>query len=211
MIGYIYKTTDKKTNKIYIGKHKSNKFESYNYIGSGLIISNIRNKCIEEGIPLEERFLIELIDTAETDEELNQKEIYYIDKFNSRNSEIGYNIRKGGDCGPGGPMFKGHKHSQETKDKMSESRKGSNNSNFGNRWHHTSNMLYKYDGENNPMYGKKHSNESKLKNKESHLNKIAISNKKLDKVKMIYKDDIDKYLDDGWFIGNIHARMYKNN
>lgn len=111
MIGYIYKTTDKKTNKIYIGKHKSNKFESYNYIGSGLIISNIKNKCIEEGISLEERFLIELIDTAETNEELNNKEIYYIDKFNSRNREIGYNIRKGGDCGPGGPMFKGHKHS----------------------------------------------------------------------------------------------------
>ena len=45
MIGYIYKTLDKFTNKIYIGKHKANQFQGLNYIGSGTIILRIKEKC----------------------------------------------------------------------------------------------------------------------------------------------------------------------
>ena len=55
MYGYIYKTLDKYTNKIYIGKRKSSKFLGLNYIGSGVIISRIREKCILEKINLEDR------------------------------------------------------------------------------------------------------------------------------------------------------------
>ena len=134
MYGYIYKTIDKKNNKIYVGKHHSDIFEGYSYIGSGLIVSNIKNSLLRKNIPLEDRFDIEMIDTAETLEELNKKEIYWIKELDARNPNIGYNICKGGECGPGGPKMKGHKHSKETLEKMSENRKGSKNSNFGNHW-----------------------------------------------------------------------------
>lgn len=42
MYGYIYKTTDKVTNKIYIGKKTATNFKGIDYIGSGLIVSRIK-------------------------------------------------------------------------------------------------------------------------------------------------------------------------
>lgn len=99
MYGYIYKTTDIKTNKIYIGKHKATTFEGYNYLGSGKIITEIINKCKKENTPLTERFTIELIDTSESEEELDIKEREYIKIFNSNNHLIGYNLTEGGDGG----------------------------------------------------------------------------------------------------------------
>ena len=210
MYGYIYKTTDKTNGKIYIGKRHSSEFQGFKYIGSGLIIKNIKNKCEENNVSLQERFNVEMIDTADTLEELNEKEIYWIEKLNARDSNIGYNMRKGGDCGPGGPMFKGHKHSQETRDKMSKSRIGSGNGNYGNRWHQSDELRKLHSilstGENNGMYGKKHSDESKLKNRLSHVGKIAVSNINLNKVLMINKDELEVYLSNGWIKGNIHCK-----
>ena len=118
MFGYIYKTTDLSNGKIYVGKHHSSKFVGIKYVGSGLLITRIRKRCLKDGIPLEERLSVEMIDSADNLEELNQKEIYWINKLDSRNPQIGYNKRKGGDCGPGGPMFAGHRHSEETKKKL---------------------------------------------------------------------------------------------
>ena len=67
MIGYIYKTTNKINQKIYIGKHQSSEYDN-RYFGSGKIL----RRAIEKyGI---ENFANEMIDTADTDEELNQKE-----------------------------------------------------------------------------------------------------------------------------------------
>ena len=66
MYGYIYKTTDKINNRIYIGQKHSAIFLGYKYLGSGLIIRNIVNKCLVDNTSLEDRFDIELIDTAET-------------------------------------------------------------------------------------------------------------------------------------------------
>ena len=37
MIGYIYKTTNLKNGKIYIGQHVASKFEPNKYIGSGCL------------------------------------------------------------------------------------------------------------------------------------------------------------------------------
>lgn len=214
MYGYIYKTTDKKNGKIYVGQHHSEVFEGYKYLGSGLIISNIKNKLEQENLSLESRFDIEMIDTAESKSELDEKEIYWISKLNSRDSDIGYNICKGGEAGPGGPMMLGHKHSEETKMKMSEDRLGSKNSNYGNRWNQSEELKALHSilssGSNNGMYGKKHSAESRNKNRESHLGRFAISNIELDKVIMVTEDEFISYLDDGWIKGNIHCkRNYK--
>lgn len=91
MIGYIYKTTDLTNNKIYIGKHESTTFD-LNYFGSGRII---KSKLKKYG---PEIFKCELLESAETLEELWEKEIFWIKYFNATNSEIGYNLSEGG-CG----------------------------------------------------------------------------------------------------------------
>jgi len=45
-----------------------------------------------------ENFTCELIDTADSSDELNLKECYWIEKFDSRNPNIGYNMTPGGVC-----------------------------------------------------------------------------------------------------------------
>ena len=205
MFGYIYKTTDLSNGKIYVGKHHSSKFVGIKYVGSGLLITRIRKRCLKDGIPLEERLSVEMIDSADNLEELNQKEIYWINKLDSRNPQIGYNKRKGGDCGPGGPMFAGHRHSEETKKKFSSERIGSKNSNYGNRWNQSDElkMLHRVlsSGENNGMFGKAQSENQKLLDRLSHLGRRKMSHEMIfPKYKMIQDFNIDAYINQGWYI-----------
>lgn len=90
MYGYIYKTTNLLNNKIYIGQKKSNEFLHEKYLGSGKYLLNSIRKHGKEN------FKVELIDTANSKEELSQLEIYYISKYNATDVNIGYNIAKGG-------------------------------------------------------------------------------------------------------------------
>ena len=86
----------------------------------------------------------------------------------------------GGEGGTGVPHFAGHRHSDETKQKMSQNRCGENNASCGNRWRRTQDMKYpSIVGENNPMYGKHQSDEAKEKSRQSHIGKKAYSNVKL--------------------------------
>lgn len=70
MYGYIYKTTNLINGKIYIGQHKATIFENNNYLGSGNLIKRAIKKYGEE------HFKVELIDVAENQKELDEKEIY---------------------------------------------------------------------------------------------------------------------------------------
>lgn len=202
MIGYIYKTTDLTNNKIYVGKHKSTVFQGMRYVGSGTIITHIINKCIRESINLSDRLVVEMIDFADTDVALNEKEIYWIDKLNSRDPSIGYNLRKGGDCGPGGPMMLGKKHSEETRRKMSEARKGKNNSNYGKHrvMPESEKHLHACKGCNNGMYGKHHSAKTLDQLRIQKLGSRKMSNKLIyPKFKVIKPQLISEYLSQGWF------------
>lgn len=112
----IYKVTNNVNGKIYIGqttktaeqrlrKHWSEancEFRPENYFHNALLKYGIDN------------FTIEVIDTAETLEELNQKEIYWINKLNATNKDIGYNLMSGGKSGV---------KTEETKQKISEKKK----------------------------------------------------------------------------------------
>lgn len=111
MIGYIYKTTNLINGKIYIGKHLATKF-SLSYKGSGAILKQAFKKYGKEN------FKCELIAEATTEEELNNLEAYWINYFNSRDPEIGYNIVEGG------LGTSGYHHSEEAKQKMSEAKSG---------------------------------------------------------------------------------------
>lgn len=89
--GYIYKTIDLKTGKIYIGQHKNNVFDK-DYHGSGIIITNIKRKRPTD-------LITELIEYCDTCDILNEREIYWITKYNSTDKSIGYNISTGGTGG----------------------------------------------------------------------------------------------------------------
>lgn len=115
MYGYIYKTTNLINNKIYIGKKVSKKFANY-YKGSGKLI---KAAILKYG---EENFICELLESCETNEELNDREKFYIKLYNSRDKSIGYNISSGGD---GGDIFHdlSEEHKIEIKQKMSKTSK----------------------------------------------------------------------------------------
>lgn len=87
MVFKIYKVTNLLNNKIYIGQTH---YDNPKYFGSGTLI----NKAIEKyGI---ENFIKEYIDEAKDQNELDEKEMYWIKTLESQNREIGYNIADGG-------------------------------------------------------------------------------------------------------------------
>lgn len=139
----IYKITNKVNGKIYIGQTvrsmKVRLMEHKRPSKNSLLAKSMRRYGIEN-------FKVELIDEAYTIEELNNKEIYYIKKFNCIYPN-GYNLC----CGGGNT--EGYKYTSIARSKMSSSRKG------------------KYTGENNHFYGKKHTEETKKKMKDAFKDK----------------------------------------
>ena len=126
MYGYIYKTTNLITKKFYIGKRVSSKFLGNKYLGSGV---RLQSSIQHHGA---EHFDVIQIDSAENDEELNQKEKFWISFLHAQDLDIAYNIADGGQGCSGFDVWnKGKtietcpslKQSQETKDKRSESLK----------------------------------------------------------------------------------------
>lgn len=124
---YIYKITNKINNKIYIGqvynktiqdrfkRHiKEAKFNSKSYIDRAIYKYG------------KENFICELIDTANTLQELNQKEIYWISYYNSIDHNIGYNLTLGGDGG-NTYLCKTKNELSKIKEKISISNSGKNN------------------------------------------------------------------------------------
>ena len=90
MYGYIYKTTNKLNDKIYIGQKKSDIFLENKYLGSGKYLKHAINKYGAEN------FTVDFVDKADSREQLSKLEIYYIALYNSTDKTIGYNIAKGG-------------------------------------------------------------------------------------------------------------------
>lgn len=108
----IYKLTNKINNKIYIGQTiKPFKERLRGHLYDALYRkkpsdSRLSNAIRKYGI---DNFNKEIIHIAETLEELNYLEEFYINKYNSRDRNIGYNIKYGGEnC----------LHSNETKRKI---------------------------------------------------------------------------------------------
>lgn len=84
----IYMVTNLVNGKIYIGKDSRNR---KNYFGSGKAIQNSISKY---GI---ENFKKEIIDEANSLDELNEKESYWISFYRSHDPSIGYNRSLGGE------------------------------------------------------------------------------------------------------------------
>jgi group I intron endonuclease len=86
---FIYKITNTINNKVYIGKSK---YDSPTYFGSGLKITYALKKYGRD------IFKKDTIEECRTDE-VNQREVFWIDFYKSTLDEFGYNISKGGDGG----------------------------------------------------------------------------------------------------------------
>ena len=91
MYGYIYKTVNLQNNKIYVGQKKSDTFLHEKYLGSGVrlhsAIEHYGKEC----------FQVILIDTAFSKEDLDNKEIFWINFLDATDPYVGYNLSKGGD------------------------------------------------------------------------------------------------------------------
>ena len=83
----IYKTTNLINGKIYIGKDSNN---NEHYIGSGTKLLKAIEKYGRSS------FKKEILETCISEQELADREKYWISYYNSLNSTIGYNIAEGG-------------------------------------------------------------------------------------------------------------------
>lgn len=159
----IYKITNKINGKVYVGQTiqtlnaRKNEHKKRARNRANFPLYNAINKY---GV---ENFKIVQIDEADSLEELNLKEQYYIKHFNSMYPN-GYNLTSGG----AGTLD--YRHTDEDKVKMSELKKGM------------------FKGENNPFYGKHHTEEQKAKWRrerkgkklsEEHKQKISNTRKRI--------------------------------
>lgn len=117
---FIYKLTNTLNNKIYIGLTTESISERCRKRIAEAKYRKSRNSYILNAIRKygSEVFKVEQLDTASSLEELQQKEIFYIQKYNSTNRKIGYNLTKGGEGNLGLKM------SDNTKEKIRQKRLG---------------------------------------------------------------------------------------
>lgn len=110
----IYKTEHIDSGKIYIGKSKKSEVAFKSYYGSGTILRSAINKYGKDA------FTKTIIEQCDTDKQLNEREKYWINEFNSI-TPYGYNIHEGG---LGGDSF--HHLNKAQKKKIFEKRLNNN-------------------------------------------------------------------------------------
>lgn len=109
MLYIIYKTTNLKNQKFYIGKHQCENLND-NYLGSGI---NLRKAIKKYG---KENFRREILFIFDNELDMNNKEKELVTE-ELINNPLCYNLTKGGE---GGPIFLGKHHSESTKQKLRE-------------------------------------------------------------------------------------------
>ena len=87
MLGYIYKTTNLLTGEVYVGQHRASELDT-SYFGSG---KRLKAALTQYG---KENFSVEVLDTANSPEELNEKEREWVELFKQQSNC--YNINAGG-------------------------------------------------------------------------------------------------------------------
>lgn len=122
----VYKTTNLINGNIYVGKHSQDVcpliFDVY--LGSGMVL---RNAIIKNGKDNFERITLECV----SEDLINEREIYWINKLNSTDINVGYNLTFGG---TGGDTFTKNQNKNNTRRKISEKSKSNwANSDYRNK------------------------------------------------------------------------------
>ena len=135
----IYLFTNKKTGNQYVGK-----------TSQGLRKRTLQHRRAKRTYfdrvftkETEKDFTLEVIDKAKTDKELNEKEIYWINKLNTK-------FPNGDNLCDGGETTRGYTHKECSKKRMSESKK-----------------KLELSGGKNPFYGQKHTKGTREKMKKA--------------------------------------------
>ena len=130
----------------------------------------------------EDNFIFYVIEFCDIDK-LNECEIYYIEFYNTfLNKENGYNLTSGGQANK--------KYSPDVCDKISKSLKGHQVSDSTRR--RISENHADISGEKHPMYGKKHSDESKNKMRLAQTGVVSPRRN----LNPVYCIELDKVFDD---------------
>lgn len=112
--GVVYKIQNKVNNKVYIGQTSDEQGFDGRYNGDlERYTHNIHLKSSIKKYGIENFEIIKELEVAYSQEELNEKEIYWIEHYDSTNPMFGYNKREGGE---GGSL------NEESKIKISETK-----------------------------------------------------------------------------------------
>jgi hypothetical protein len=126
---------------------KNNNYDD-DYLGSGIILKNAIKKYGKEN------FIRKTLEVC-TEENVGEREEYWIEKLKSRDKLIGYNIAKGG---IGGDLITNNPNFENIKKKMSKNHCcvfGNKNPNYSGK--------YSKRGKEHHYYGKKRTEEDKIK------------------------------------------------
>lgn len=199
--GYIYKTTNLVNGKIYIGLCRYKTIRKGIYYGSGTYLKLAIRKYGKIN------FKKEILDIAFSEEELFEKEKYWIKKLNARDPKVGYNFKEGGIDGP---------FDKRTNKKISESLKGFHWMNDGvkNYWVKKDDFKKELNLKPGRICHYSHTEENKIKISKRSKNSKWMSDGK--NVHFVVEKDIEKRLKEGWNFFNLtwktkgYKRMYKN-
>ena len=176
MYGFIYLTTNKINGKKYIGMCKNT--HRNGYLGSGMLLKKAIRKYGKENF---ERIVLE---ECETLERLSKAEEHWIKFYNAVESDEFYNLTTGGFGGNSDYLKEYWSSFSEEERKLCRNWSRKNMS-----------------GENNPMFGKKHSEETRRKIGAKSVNRnwkkpnhFGSNNPKAKKV-LIEQDSTLKYFD----------------
>lgn len=207
IFGFVYVTTNLINGKKYVGQKKVTASDSHwkTYLGSGRALKDAVEKYGKEN------FDRKIIDIAFSFEQLNRLELFYTQLFNVVADRKWYNLCYGGGGTNG---VTGIKRSEETKQKLRESKLGEKNPNFGRiyteeeiedlrrRMSGEGNPMYGKRGELSPNYGKKHSEETKRK-----MSNAAMGEKNHNYGKPMSKEAKEKLSKYNKTHGNPHSKI----
>lgn len=161
---YIYKITNLTNNKVYIGQTVNPKKRFKNHI-----LSLKKNEHHSEHFQNafnkygSDYFVFEVVDFADSLDDINEKEKLYIYLYNSADRDFGYNIEEGG---------KNSIPTENTRKKLSKNHanvSGKNNPNYGKKsWNNgktSKNDSRILSGKKHPMYGIKGKNHPSFRRK----------------------------------------------
>lgn len=228
MYGYIYRTTNLINNKKYIGQHKSSMFDN-NYYGSGIYLKKALDKYGKDNFKIEILEECDSNDILNIREIYWIDYFNAVEDKNYYNISKGGNVTNSGKIlsedtkykisvvNKGNKYFLGKHHSSETRQKLSKSHKDIKpwNKDLRNVYKHTDEAKRKISeaSKNRTPWNKglkldystifsddvrKYLSEINMGNTNTK-NRIWINYS--GKTKMIYKNQLDKYIKLGWKLG----------